>query len=275
MTRITPWQDATFVALDLETTGKYPLEAEICEVAAVKWQGGKVIDEFQSLVRPSQPMGEFVISIHNITNEMVANAPSIQQVLPQFAKFIGDAVPIAHHAPFDMGFLTWDLENQHIALPKMSSLCTAVISRKALPASPNHRLVTLVQHLGLKAGQAHRALDDAISCLDVALQCFRRIGENLRLEDLYKFQGTEMKWDDYSIQALCEKEALLTIVSAIRQKRLVDLTYAGGSRPGQPRQLIPLGIVRNPHGDFLVAREPADEQTKRFFVSQIQAARVL
>ncbi|MGE0762629.1 MAG: PolC-type DNA polymerase III [Bdellovibrionales bacterium] len=275
MTRITPWAEATFVAFDLETTGKYPLEAEICEVAAIKWQAGQIVDEYQTLVRPTRPMSDEVIAIHHITNDMVANAPPVQKVVPEFLKFLGGAVPVAHHAPFDMGFLAWEIENLNLNLPTMDALCTAVISRKALPASPNHRLQTLLQHLGLPQGQAHRALDDTKGCLQVALRCFRRIGENVRLEDLYKFQGVEMKWTDYSIAALSEKEALLNVVSAIRQKRHVELIYAGGSRPGQPRQLIPLGVVRNPNGDFLVAREPADSQTKRFFVSQIQAARVI
>lgn len=275
MTRITPWTEATFVALDLETSGKYPLEAEICEVAAVKWQAGEIVGEFQSLVRPTQIMDDFVISIHHITNEMVAKAPTIEKVLPDFMNFLGDAIPIAHHAPFDMGFLVWDLERMDLPLPKQASLCTALLSRRALPTSPNHRLQTLIQFLGLPQGQAHRALDDAMACLRVALQCFEKVGETARIEDLYKFQKSELRWQDYSISTLTEKEALLHIVSAIRQKRLVELTYAGGSRPGQPRELLPLGIVRNPNGDFLVAREPAETQTKRFFVSQIQAARVI
>lgn len=275
MTRITPWAQATFVAIDLETTGKYPLEAEICEVAAVKWQSGKVVDEYQSLVKPIQKMSEEVIAIHHITNEMVVAAPSIQTVLPQFMKFIDGAVVLAHHAPFDMGFLVWELENLLMNLPDLNALCTAIISRKALPTSPNHRLQTLIQFLGLPQGQAHRALDDAHACLQVALRCFEKIGPDLRLEDLYKYQGNEIKWIDYSINALSEKEALLNVVSAIRQKRMVELIYEGGSRPGQWRKLLPLGIVRNPNGDFLVAREPAEQQTKRFFVERIQSARVV
>ena len=275
MTRITPWAEATFVAIDLETTGKYPLEAEICEVAAVKWHAGQIVGEFQSLVKPTHMMGDEVIAIHHITNQMVVEAPPIQQVLPAFMKFMEDAVPLAHHAPFDMGFLAWDLENLLMNLPSINSLCTAIISRKALPTSPNHRLQTLIQHLNLPQGQAHRALDDAHACLQVALRCFEKVGANLRVEDLYKFQGAELKWTDYSIAALSEKEALLNVVSAIRQKRLVELIYEGGSRPGQWRKLLPVGIVRNPNGDFLVAREPAEEQTKRFFVERIQSARVV
>lgn len=273
--RLAPWREATFVAFDLETTGKYPLEAEICEVAAVKYQGGKIVEEFHSLVKPTAKMGDFVISIHNITNEMVADAPSIAEVAPKFRRFLGDAVPIAHHAPFDMGFMAWELEKLVLDLPPSNALCTALISRRAFVKSPNHRLQTLVQYLGLTPGQAHRALDDAKACLDVALKCFEKIGPDAKLEDIYKFQGAELKWTDYSINLLSERAAMLSLVSAIKQKARVELVYEGGSRPGQPRELAPIGIVRNPNGDFLVAKEPGEEQTKRFFLSQITAAKIL
>lgn len=275
MTRITLWPEATFVALDLETTGKYPLDSEICEVAAVKWHKGRIVDQYQTLVKPNQKMGQEVISIHHITNEMVAKAPRVEEIIPGFLKFLGDAVPIAHHAPFDLGFLSWEIEKLLLPLPKIEGLCTAIISRKAIPSSPNHKLQTLIGHLKIPRGQAHRALDDAIACLQVALECFKRIGENARLEDLYRYQGIDMRWEDYSIVSLTEKEAVLNIVSAIKQKRLIDLVYEGGSRPGHPRQLQPLGVVRNPNGDFLVAREPADEQVKRYFVNRIKSSKII
>ena len=99
------WPEATFIAIDLETTGKYPLDAEICEMAAVKWQGGRVVEEFQTLVKPTQRTSEEVIRIHNITNEMVENAPRIEEKIGEFHRFISSGYVLAHHAPFDLGFL--------------------------------------------------------------------------------------------------------------------------------------------------------------------------
>lgn len=273
--RIQPWQDQTFVAFDLETSGKYPLEAEICEIAAVKWRGGQVIDRFQSLVKTTRPMSDEVINIHHITNEMLANAPEVKDVIVKFHQFLGDAILIAHHAPFDMGFLACEFERYLLSLPAPSVLCTALLSRKALPTSPNHRLQTLIQFLGLPQGQAHRALDDAEACLQVALRCFTKIGENAKLEDIYKFQATELKWTDYSLERLAESEAMMALISSIQKKTQVEMVYKGGSRPGQPRVVVPVGIVCNPQGNFLVAREPAETQTKRFFLSQIVSARTL
>lgn len=275
LNRIQPWREQTFVALDLETTGKYPLDAEICEVAAVKWRGGEVVERFQSLVKPSKPMGEEVIAIHHITNEMVANAPGIDQIIDPFHRFLGDAILIAHHAPFDMGFLAVEFERRKLALPAASVLCSALLSRKALPTSPNHRLATLVQYLALPPGQAHRALDDAEACLRVALRCFQVIGESAKLEDIYRFQAVELKWLDYSLERLSETEAMMALISAIRQKVHVEMVYKGGSRPGHPRQVVPIGLVCNPMGSFLVAHEVGETQTKRFFLSQITSAKVI
>jgi DNA polymerase III subunit epsilon len=53
----TPWRDLTFVGFDTETSGKYPIESEICEIAAVKWRGGQIVERFESLIKPSKPMG--------------------------------------------------------------------------------------------------------------------------------------------------------------------------------------------------------------------------
>src|SRR5579872_1673573 len=91
------WRDYSYVAFDTETSGKFPLVAEIVEIAAVKWLGGKVIETFQTLVKPEKPMGEAVIKIHHITNEMVVGAPKIDQVIPKFDAFIKDCILIAHH----------------------------------------------------------------------------------------------------------------------------------------------------------------------------------
>src|SRR5690554_5714295 len=104
-----PWRSVDLVAFDTETTGKYPLSAEVCELAAVKWRDGKIVDTFQTLLKPSRPMDAEVIAIHGITNEMVENAPRMVEKIDEFREFISGAVLLAHHAPFDLGFLALDI----------------------------------------------------------------------------------------------------------------------------------------------------------------------
>ncbi|MEO0336143.1 MAG: 3'-5' exonuclease, partial [Pseudomonadota bacterium] len=168
--------DLILVAFDTETSGQYPLQAQICEIAATKWKAGREVETFQTLVKPDEPMSDFVIGIHNITNEMVEDAPKIGEVIASFAEFIDGAIPVAHHAPFDLGFMAPEIESAGLPLPKLPVLCSSLLSRKMIKESSNHKLQTLIKVLNLQAGQAHRALDDARACLGVTLECFSRMG---------------------------------------------------------------------------------------------------
>src|SRR5688572_7652240 len=89
------WKDLTIVAFDTETTGQYPLQAEICEIAAVKWHQGQIVGSFHTLLCPANTIPDEVIKIHGITNEMVKDAPPMVQVLPQFLQFIRESVVVA------------------------------------------------------------------------------------------------------------------------------------------------------------------------------------
>lgn len=272
----TPWYDSTFIAIDLETTGKYPLDAEICEMAAVKWRQGQVVETFQSLIRPTQRMSTEVIAIHNITNEMVETAPTLSEKLAEFYQFISDGYIIAHHAPFDMGFLAWEFEMARLTLPTRPVFCTSLLSRAINFNVPNHRLATLATHFNICAGSAHRALDDAKTCLQVALCYFEKLGREAKISDLMNVQGMSLVWDRFSIENLMERDHLRTIVRALRDRREVVITYEGGSRPGEPRKVFPLGLVRSMEGDFLVAtegnKEGDDVHPKRYFIEKISAA---
>lgn len=268
-----PWREATWIAIDLETTGKYPLDAEICEMAAVKWRGGQVVETFQTLCKPCVRMSEEVIAIHNITNEMVESAPAIAEKLQEFHRFISDGFILAHHAPFDLGFLAIEFERAHLPLPMNPAFCTSLLSRNLNADVSNHRLKTLAAHFGIEAGAAHRALDDARTCLGVALKYFEKLGDEAKLSDIQGIQNTQLPWLRFSIDALTEREHFRTMVRALRDKREIVITYESGSRPGEPRKVFPMGLVRNPDGDFLVATEGNNEGDdvlpKRYFLEHI------
>lgn len=267
------WFESTFVAIDLETTGKYPLDAEICEMAAVRWHNGQVTDTFQSLIKPTQRMSDEVIAIHHITNEMAAEAPRLEEKLAEFHAFIGDAFLIAHHAPFDMGFLSWEFEKARLGLPPQQAFCTSLLSQALNFSVVNHRLATLAEHFQISAGTAHRAYDDAQACLQVAIKYFEKLGPQATIEDIIKIQNRPLLWSRFSIEALTEQEHLRYLVRSLRDKHEVMITYNGGSKKGQPRRVFPLGLVRNIDGDFLVATDSAgdDIHPKRFFIEKISA----
>lgn len=267
----TPWCELTFVAIDVEATGAYPLEGEICEIAAVRWEGGQAVAEFQSLIKPTQAMSDFIIGIHGITNEMVAGAPAIREKISEFRDFIGNDILVAHHSPFDMGFLAVEFERSRLPLPEEPALCSSLISRKVITEAENHKLQTLIKTLNLNQGTAHRALDDAKGCVEVLQKCMERLGEEKTLRDLIDLQEKQLYWKNFSIDALLRNENTRAIVNAIEKKKPVIIVYQGGSLKGE-RQITPRGIVRSPDGDWLAGVDENDTQVKRFYLGKIKSA---
>lgn len=133
---------------------------------------------------------------------------------------------------------------------------------------------TLLGYLNLEKGQAHRALDDSIACLNVTLKCFEKLGPEITIGDIFKIQLKKLNWLDYSIQDLHKKEPWKNIIEAIHRKSNLFMTYQGGSKPGTEREVCPKGIVRSPNGDFLVAMAQGEKIAKRYFLDKITAARL-
>ena len=192
------WSEFPIIAIDTETSGQYPIQDDLCELAAVKSVAGQVVDTYQVLVKPREKMSDFIIGIHGITNEMVKDAPPIHEVLPDFIKFIEDGVIVGHHSPFDLGFLVYDMEKLKIPIPSQPAMCSSLISRNSIVGPPNHKLQTLVKYLDLDGGQAHRALDDASACLQLLFKCFEK-KKVATFEDAFRLQGSPLWWQDFSM----------------------------------------------------------------------------
>lgn len=283
---LTDWRDQTWIAFDTETTGRYPVESEICEIAAVKWQGGREVDHFQALVKPSKKMGQEVIRIHGITNEMVADAPPIGPVLEKFKSFIQGGTLLAHHAQFDLGFVAAQMESCGIELPSELTICTSLLAQGNVPETPNHRLQTLVAHYGIDPGQAHRALDDARACLHVGLKVIELVStqskkipftvDDIAAKMLRRTTADlgPLKFSRFSLRELQTNPSLARFIEAAKKQQIVEMVYKGGSRPGQPRNVLPIGVIRQLDGDALVAAEIGESagslnQSKRYWIKDV------
>jgi DNA polymerase III subunit epsilon len=265
-----PASELSFVVFDTETTGRYPLESEICEVAAVKWHQGRIVDEFQAFIKPRRPMGADVIQIHRITNDMVADAPFAREVLTRFLDFISDSIVVAHHAPFDLGFISSVLDELNIPIPEGYAICTSLFARRVISDSPNHKLQTLIKHLSLEQGQAHRALDDSIACLGVFKGCMQRLGGDPTLAKMIQGQGVDLTWERFSLKRYHEIPGWTDLIRAMRSGPTpAKMVYASGSRPGLEREILAIGLVRSLDGDFLIARDIDGDRPKRFFAESI------
>ncbi len=266
----TPWKELSFVSFDTETSGAYPLGNEIVEVGLIRWEAGREIAVFNQLIKPQKLMDQEVINIHGITNEMVASSPPMSEVIGQVREFIGNHILIAHHAPFDLGFLVADLETYGLPLSKTPPLCSSLISRKVIKGTENHKLQTLVKHLKIDAGPAHRAESDARACLQVALHCFQLIGENATFQDLLDVQGKDLSWQNYSIQSLKSNLHLRGVLEAVKKGQEIEFIYTSGSLKGKTRKAFPYGIIRGPDGDYLSALCLIENKKKRFYLNAIK-----
>ena len=148
-----------FVVFDLETTGLRQYD-RIIEIAAIKYgKDFREIDTFETLVNPEKKIPEASIAIHGINDDMVADSPTISEVLPEFFAFI-DGYPIIGYnaASFDIRYL-------NSAVNRCGMNC-AVEYADALPWARNHyqldsyKLGNVAESIGLDPVGAHRAMGD-------------------------------------------------------------------------------------------------------------------
>ncbi|MES3039453.1 MAG: 3'-5' exonuclease [Bdellovibrionota bacterium] len=263
------WSDHTLVAFDLETSGAFPRGHDIVEFGAVKWKDGKEVDQLQLLIKPRRPMGVNVIQIHGISNEMVEGAPSFKEVSQQIRNFFDGTVGLAHHAPFDMGFLADEFERAGLTLPDTTVLCTSLLSRKLINDVENHKLQTLVKALGLPGGQAHRALDDARACLHLGLKCFEKAVPKTSLKDLQEIMEKKIHWPYYSLNSL-EHSFMPQLNEAMALQKPVKVKLSKGEQKGQWQTAFINGIVRNPDGDYIAAYFLEQKKPKRIYFDAIE-----
>lgn len=163
--------DTDFVVFDVETTGLKPSTERIIEIGAVKIEGGKVTEHFQRFVNPGKPIPHEITELTSIRDEDVADAPYMATVLEEFLDFAGDAVLVAHNAPFDMSFLTAEAERLDKTV-NFAYLDTLQLSMELLPDLKRHKLNVLCDHFGIKQISHHRADDDARVTALVLLKLF-------------------------------------------------------------------------------------------------------
>jgi DNA polymerase-3 subunit epsilon len=186
-----PLAEAPFVVVDLETTGGAIGPGQIIEVGAYRMRGQRIEQSFQSLVRPWTLPSPFVVRLTSITNEMLAGAPSIEEILPGFRDFLGDAVMVAHNARFDHSYLDFEFRRLFRMGLLNPVLCTVRMARHLLPSVKRRRLDLLADHFGLSTMGRHRALGDArmtAELLAIFLEMVEKMGID-RLDRLIDHHG--------------------------------------------------------------------------------------
>ena len=158
-----------YVVFDIETTGLKPDSAQVTEIGAVKVSDGKVIAEFSTLINPGTVIPAHITQITGISQEMVKDSPSINQVLPEFLNFSAGFPLVAHNAKFDLSFIEYSCEQLSLAWQRPLVVDTLFLARQIIPrgTTQNYKLQTLSNFLGCTSSPSHRALQDALTTHEV------------------------------------------------------------------------------------------------------------
>jgi DNA polymerase-3 subunit epsilon len=164
----TPLCDVTFVVLDLETTGGSPATEQITEIGALKLRGGDCLGRFETLVNPGVPIPPLITVLTGITEAMVLPAPRIDEVLPAFLEFLGNAVIVGHNIRFDISFL--DAACVATGRDRLTNrrVDTIGLARRLVRDEvPNLKLSTLARHFRTPTEPVHRAYADAAATAEL------------------------------------------------------------------------------------------------------------
>jgi len=165
--------DGSFVVFDLETTGLEANKEEIIEIGACKIVNGRIDEIFSTFVKPSKSIPKEITELTGINDEMVADAPTINYVMPDFYKFCYGSSLVAHNIAFDISFihaiskkLSYNFDNENID--------TIEMAKKLLPGLKNYKLGTVVEKLGIILENAHRAVHDATATAKVFIKLMQK-----------------------------------------------------------------------------------------------------
>lgn len=146
-----------FVAIDIETTGLNPTCDEIVEVSAVRYRNGHEVEAYETLVKPTRPLSAFITLYNGITNDMVADAPTVGEIMPPLRAFIGDSVLLGHNVHFDINFLYDAIEDA--GAPHLSNdfIDTMGLLRRIKGAEAPGSLADAAQAYNISVPGHHRA----------------------------------------------------------------------------------------------------------------------
>jgi len=228
-----------FTFVDVETTGLNPSYGDrICEIGLLRWKDGEELASFQSLVNPGRPISPGAQAVNNITDAMVADAPSFEGIADRALALMEGTVLVAHNAPFDMSFL-----NMQLALLRKPELDNRVIDTLALARSqydmPSNSLGSLRLYMGLAPREEHRAMGDVLILRDVFVRMMKDLkGRGVEtLEDLVEAQRRTRRES-------CGRGVMLPpeIEEAIGRGARMRIRYLSGNQRETERVIRPLEV---------------------------------
>ena len=237
-----------FVVFDIETTGLNSHTNKIIEIGAVKIKAGRIIDRYSQLINPGISIPYHITEITSITNEQVANQPKIDEVIGKFVEFIGDAVLVAHNAPFDMGFIKRDIKEYLNIDLECSVIDTLQMARDLFPDFKKYGLGDLNKSLGLALEKHHRAVDDSQATANMFIIFLEK----------YKEKGIEYLKDiNKGFEVNVKKQSLKNIIVQVKTqeglKNMYKLVSEGHIKYfGNKKARIPKSVLKENREGLIV-----------------------
>ena len=229
--------DDTYVVFDLETTGFSPEKNKIIEIGAVKVVAGKITDRFSHFVNPEVPIPYEIEELTSIRDDMVMDAPKIEEILPEFMKFCEGAVMVAHNADFDMSFIKKNCERQDLPCD-FTVIDTVALARYLMPQLNRFKLDTIAKALNIVLANHHRAVDDAGCTAEIFVKFIAMLRER-GMEDLDAV-NTQASTSPETIMKMPTYHAIILAtndIGRINLYRLVSMSHLTyyHSRPRIPK----------------------------------------
>lgn len=217
--------DDTYVVFDLETTGFSPQKNKIIEIGAVKVENGVITDRFSTFVNPEVPIPFQIEELTSIRDDMVIDAPKIEEILPEFMEFCRGTVMVAHNAEFDMSFIGENCMRQTIPCD-YTVIDTVALARILLPSLNKFKLDTVAKALGISLDHHHRAVDDAACTAEIFVKFIEMLKERgaQRLDEVNRMGGTSVE----NVKKLHSYHAIMLAandIGRINLYRLISMSH--------------------------------------------------
>ncbi|HLP20583.1 MAG TPA: exonuclease domain-containing protein [Chitinophagales bacterium] len=151
---------AMYAVIDVETTGGSPSVDRVIEIAVFVFDGKQVINSFSSLLNPKRPIDPYVTKLTGISNEMVKDAPSFEDIHEKILELTHEKIFVAHNVKFDFGMIRQEFKRLGIDFIR-KQLDTVNLSRKVIPGFNSYSLGNICDSLGIEITDRHRASGDA------------------------------------------------------------------------------------------------------------------
>ena len=216
----------SYVALDLETTGIGARHEKITEIGMVKVIDGEAVDTYHTMVNPHREIPERIVELTGITDDMVKDAPGIDEILDEVLNFTEDLPLLGHQIIFDYGFLVQAAVNQKRKFEKYG-VDTLKLCRYLMPGAEKKNLGAACAYFGIHQDTAHRALSDAYAAHDLYQELKRRFVKER--PELFTAKMLQYKAKKERTASKRQKEHLQDLLKYHRIDITVEIDHMSGN----------------------------------------------